>query len=72
MVTEIKSKCYTFLVQSSPEPAAGPQKLDLAHQRMAHRLFPNINHNTQSNVGNHTRSKQAIIRTIHQTVRNQI
>ena len=71
MVIEIKSKCYTCLDQSSPELAAGPQKLDLAHQRTSHRLFPNINHNTQSNVGNHTQNKQAIIRTIHQTSRIQ-
>jgi len=34
---------YTCLDQSSPEPAAGRQKLDLAHQRTTHRLSPNIN-----------------------------
>ena len=34
---------YTCLDQSSPEPAAGRQKLDLAHQRTAHRLYSIIN-----------------------------
>jgi len=34
---------YTCLDQRSPEPTAGRHKLGLAHQRTAHRLFPNIN-----------------------------
>ena len=62
---------YTCLDQSSPEPA-GLQKLDLDHQHKAHRLNWIINQNTQPNVDNHTRSKQAIIRTIHQIVVKQI
>ena len=32
-----------LLDQSSPGPAGGRQKPGLAHQRTAHRLFPNIN-----------------------------
>ena len=34
---------YTCLDQSSPEPAAGLQKIDLDHQRKAHRLNSIIN-----------------------------
>jgi len=34
---------YTCLDQSSPEPAAGLQKIDLDHQHIAHRLHPIIN-----------------------------
>jgi len=34
---------YTCLDQSSPEPAVDRQKLGLAHQRIAHRLYPIIN-----------------------------
>ena len=61
---------YPCLAQSSPEPA-GLQKLGLDQQRRLTVYSQTSINNMQSNVDNHTRSKQAIIRTIHQTVLKQ-
>ena len=57
---------YTCLDQSSPEPAAGLQKINLDHQHIAHRLYPIINQQHAF------QCRQSYTKQINQTVVKQI